>query len=324
MRIFTLFFFFLCLGANSSIVIASDYYERGESFISADHDNTIEAGEFYVDNNGVKIWYKVSGEGPVCIFPSAGWGPGSELYYNSMSELESFFTMIYLDTRGTGKSDRPPIETYTTKNILSDLEAVRKNIHSEEIWLIGHSKGGALVLNYAHGHPGKIRGIILIDASGGINTPPEIMQKMMMERQNESWFAAASEYFKREPRDEEDWITGTRAIMPMYFSSTVSFLKNKEEMMKTSLSYDAFLGQKYWYDCENNLQYILPKIDISVLIVVGMDDFICGPYVAKDLHFELNNSKLLPIKDAGHFPWMEQPDQFYEGVQRTLCSFLSQ
>ena len=227
MRIFTLFFFFLCLGANSSIVIASDYYERGESFISADHDNTIEAGEFYVDNNGVKIWYKVSGEGPVCIFPSAGWGPGSELYYNSMSELESFFTMIYVDTRGTGKSDRPPIETYTTKNILSDLEAVRKNIHSEEIWLIGHSKGGALVLNYAHGHPGKIRGIILIDASGGINTPPEIMQKMMMERQNESWFAAASEYFKREPRDEEDWITGTRAIMPMYFSSTVSFLKNK-------------------------------------------------------------------------------------------------
>lgn len=317
MKFFTIFFLFLCLGANSSKVIASDCYKRVESFISEDQENTIEHGEFYVDNNGVKIWYKVSGKGPVCIFPSAGWGPGSDLYYDSMSELESLFTVVYVDTRGTGKSDRPPLESYTTSNILSDLEAVHKQINADDIWLIGHSKGGAIVLNYAYQHRDDIKGIILINSSGRINTPNEKKQQMVMAKQNEPWFAAASEYLTREPLDEEDWITGIRALIPMYFSTTDSFLKSKEAMVKTSLSYEAYKGQNYWNDCENNLGHILSKIDIPVLIVVGMDDFICGPYVAKDLHFELKNSKLLPIKDAGHFPWMEQPDQFYEGVQRT-------
>ena len=278
----------------------------------------IDAGEFLVENNGLKIWYKVAGNGPVCIFPSPGWGPGCELYYNSIGKMEKMFTMVYVDTRGTGHSDRPKMEQYTTSNFLSDLESVRKDIHADKIWLMGHSKGGALVLNYAFQYKDNVNGIILIDASGGVNTPPEKMQNAIMQRQNEPWFASASKYFGREPQDEDDWITGTKTVMPMFFSTTKNFEKNKDILMQTSLSYDAFKGQKNWYDCENELESKLHKIDIPDLIVFGMEDFISDPYVAKYLHRELPNSKLLPIENAGHFPWMEQPELFFKGVKEFL------
>ena len=306
------------LAANLYIVHASNHSILDKIAASDIVKNKIDTGAFLVENNGVKIWYKVSGKGPICILPSPGWGPGCELYYNSLGKMEEFFTMVYVDTRGTGQSSRPELEQYTTTNFLLDIEAVRRDIHADKVWLMGHSKGGAIVLNYAFQNKDKVNGIVLIDASGGVNTPPEKVQEVMMQKQGEPWFASAAEYFSREPRDADDWIAGTQAVMPMFFSTTENFENNKEVVMQTSLSYDAFLGQKNWYDCENELKTKLPEIDIPVLIVVGMNDFICGAYVAKYLHRELPYSKLLPVEDAGHFPWMEQPELFFKGINEYL------
>ncbi len=300
--------------AHSLYLQAADYSGRTFNSIPSDLKNKIDAGAFFIENNGVKIWYKVSGNGPVCILPTPGWGPGSELYYKSMDKLEEIFTMVYIDIRGTGKSDRPTIEQYTTSNILSDLEAVRKKIKADKIWLMGHSKGGAIVLNYATQFKERVNGIILINSSGGVNTPSEVMQNTMNQKQNEPWYAAAKEYFYKEPSDEKDWITGIKTIMPIYFSTTENFEKSKHVLMNTTLSYDAFKAQEKWFDCENDLDPKLHTIDIPVLVIVGMDDFICGPYVANHLHSELPNSKLIPVENAGHFPWLEQPEIFFKAI----------
>lgn len=318
MKYLNAFLLIIFLVANFFSIHASSHSWIDKDSIPDIMKNKIDTGEFFIENNGLKIWYKVTGNGPVCILPSPGWGPGCELYYNSIGEMEKLFTMVYVDTRGTGHSDRPAMEQYTTSNFLLDLEAVRKDIQADKIWLMGHSKGGALVLNYAVQYKDKVNGIILINASGGVNTPPEKMQTVILQKQNEPWFASAAEYFSREPRDEDDWITGIKAVMPMFFSTTENFEKNKDVLMETSLSYEAFKGQKNWYDCENELDPKLHKIDIPVLVVVGMNDFICGPYVAKYLHRELPYSKLLPVEDAGHFPWMEQPELFFKGIKEFL------
>lgn len=84
------------------------------------------------------------------------------------------------------------------------------------------------------------------------------------------------------------------------------------------MSYQAFQGQDNWYDCEHELEPKLGSIDLPVLIVVGLDDFICGPYVATYLHRKLPFSKLLPIAYAGHFPWMEQAEDFFNGIRAFL------
>lgn len=280
--------------------------------------NQVKNGEFTVKVNGLKIWYKVSGKGPVCIFPTPGWGPSSDMYFNSLKELEDTFTMIYIDTRGSGRSEKPELEKYTTENFISDIDGVRKDIGVEKVWLMGHSKGGALVLQYAYNYKDHAKGLILLDASMGVNMPNEKRQKIVISKQNEPWFQKASGYFSREPKDEEDWKTGIQAVTPMFFYSTEGFEKSKEIIKTSSLSYHAFQGQKYWWDCETKMLPKLKDIQVPTLIVVGQGDFICGLYTSEYAHRKIPNSKLLVIEEAGHFPWMEQPKEFFTGLKEFL------
>jgi proline iminopeptidase len=62
----------------------------------------------------------------------------------------------------------------------------------------------------------------------------------------------------------------------------------------------------------------LPEIKAPTLIVVGTDDFICSPRQAERLHLGIARSKLLVIEKAGHFPWLEQPESFYDGLRQFL------
>jgi pimeloyl-ACP methyl ester carboxylesterase len=107
-------------------------------------------------------------------------------------------------------------------------------------------------------------------------------------------------------------------VMRMYFSTTESFEKCKAVLIETSFSFHAFQGQGNWFDCEHELGFKLNHIHLPVQVVVGMIDFICGPYVSTYLHSELPYSKLLIIENAGHFLWLEQPEYFYKGMREFL------
>ena len=61
----------------------------------------------FVSNDGLSLWYKVSGQGPALLVPTPGWGASSDQHMKSMTPLEKDFTVIYFDTRGSGRSEAP-------------------------------------------------------------------------------------------------------------------------------------------------------------------------------------------------------------------------
>src|SRR5262245_55475796 len=66
----------------------------------------VENGEFTAELNGLQLWYKVSGAGPVCLMPTPPWGASSVMCFRTLKPLEENFTVVYLDSRGTGRSQR--------------------------------------------------------------------------------------------------------------------------------------------------------------------------------------------------------------------------
>ena len=103
----------------------------------------LENGEFTARLNGLELWYKVSGAGPVCLFPAPGWGPSSDLYLRTLNPLENLFTIVYLDTRGSGRSQQPPQRMdYKYGQFSADLEALRLHLGQKQVWVMGHSMGG--------------------------------------------------------------------------------------------------------------------------------------------------------------------------------------
>jgi proline iminopeptidase len=120
------------------------------------------------------------------------------------------------------------------------------------------------------------------------------------------------------PATQEEFETHNRAILPFFFSSLKNLEKNREVFEKMTLSFHATMGRGQSDRSSTGLADLLPGMELPALIIVGEDDFICSPPAAEVLHREIPNSKLLIIENAGHFPWMEQPKQFFSGISAFL------
>ncbi|MBN2213058.1 MAG: alpha/beta hydrolase [Bacteroidales bacterium] len=307
------FLLVLCLFYNFNIT--QTFAGKGEH---SDSVQNISNGEFITRINGLKLWYKVSGNGPVCIMPSEGWGPGSDIYSESLKELEKIFTMVYLDTRGSGRSEDPEMEQYTLANFVSDIEGIRKHLGVKKTWLMGHSRAGVLILEYALTYPDKTNGIILINSAVGYILPPQELKRRVMAKEDEPWYQEATSYIGKKPENAEDLNKGMQKVMPFYFHSTANYEKNRELLKQQKLSFHAYLGQQNWWNADREVSSRLSEIETPVLIVVGINDFICSLDAAQYLHLELPGSKLLAIENAGHFPWLEQSYKFYKGIEKFL------
>ncbi|HMK39051.1 MAG TPA: alpha/beta hydrolase [Bacteroidota bacterium] len=281
-------------------------------------DTPAGEGEFTAEINGLKLWYKVSGRGPVCIFPTPGWGPSSELYYLKMKPLESLFTMIYLDTRGSGRSERPDPHAYSMHDFVADIEGLRRHVGVDSIWLMGHSDGGRMILNYAFEHRDRVKALILVDAPVQDTSHGREREKRMLLRKNEPWFDSAYSSFHRMPNTQEEFNRYIRAISPFFFTSIENLNRNRDVFDSLSLSFDAQRGEGLSDQSSADLRTFLPELKIPTLVIVGHDDFVCPPSASEYLHREIACSKLLILEHAGHFPWLEKPEEFFGGIQAIL------
>lgn len=275
--------------------------------------------------NGVKLRFKVAGTGPICIFQTPGWGPEIGLY-QGLSGFEDSFTMVYLDTRGSGGSERPDDSTFTYQNFAADVDGLRRFLGADEIFTMGHSFGGVLCLEHALRYPRSVAGMVLIDAVVAEVEEVQLDRQQRIEKmQGEAWFGDAMEAFGTVtgghiPQSDEEFGDLARRILPLYFVDQTARLRFQGEATKAVWSHDAYrgslnLGGRHELD---DLRPRLDEIDASALIFVGSEDFICGPIQSRWLNDGLKNSMLVEIKGTGHFPWLEKPEQFFSEAKNGL------
>jgi pimeloyl-ACP methyl ester carboxylesterase len=89
--------------------------------------------------------------------------------------LESSFTVVYYDPRGSGKSARPAQDTQMATLVMADdLEALRDYLGLERIAVLGHSHGGQIASAFAAKHPDRVSRLVLVTAVPPKNPTPEI------------------------------------------------------------------------------------------------------------------------------------------------------
>ena len=62
----------------------------------------------------------------------------------------------------------------------------------------------------------------------------------------------------------------------------------------------------------------LDEINIPTLIIHGAQDNLVPLNFTEEAHSKIKGSQLSIIKDAGHWPQREKPDEFYEIVSNFL------
>lgn len=125
-------------------------------------------GTRYAQNGDVNLAYQVVGEGPVDIVFVMGWVSHLEyfwkhhLFASFLRRLASFSRLILFDKRGTGLSDRVPLnELPTLEQRMEDLHAVMDAAGSERAFLFGVSEGGPMCALFAATYPERTAGLMM-------------------------------------------------------------------------------------------------------------------------------------------------------------------
>ena len=113
-------------------------------------------------------WQEI-GHGPIDLVFVMGWVSHLEWFWKHPSfasflkRLASFSRVILFDKRGTGLSDKVPVnELPTLETRMDDVRAVMEAAESERAVLCGVSEGGPLCTLFAATYPQKTIAIAMI------------------------------------------------------------------------------------------------------------------------------------------------------------------
>lgn len=285
--------------------------------------NKLVAGEHFAKVNGITMHYYVEGSGPVCLIPSPGWGISVD-YMRPITVLKKHFTVVCYDTRHTGKSSGPDdYSKYTGKYFSEDMDALRTFLGQQKVWIAGHSGGGFQVLRYGIYYTGNLNGIIAIDALAAADSTYLAEAHKQMQKRSEK------PYFTWKKANMVLGIDTTKRTLEEDLSQTFEFYFHDPSKMKMFPS-NYLLNDQVWdYTGKAELfgENLLPqlhKISVPVLVLAGDDDVVCDPISqAVRIYQRLPNASIAIFNNAGHCPWIEQPDAFNAACEAWLKEHLT-
>ena len=132
----------------------------------------------FANSAGVRIAYLERGDGPIDLVLAPGII--SHLHICShlppirdmMAALEAIAHVVVFDKRGQGLSD-PTLEAPTVEERSEDIGAVMDAAGLERAVLLGISEGGPTCVRFAHDHPERVQGLILVGTAASFAQRPD-------------------------------------------------------------------------------------------------------------------------------------------------------
>ena len=131
----------------------------------------------YFDNEGIKIYHEIEGNGPDLIMVH-GFAANIEVNWkntNWIKTLKDEYRMILIDCRGHGKSDKPTDPAQYGAKMTEDVIKLMDYLSIDKSNFIGYSMGGRITLNILLNEPHRFKSAIL----GGYVPSPSIQKQRM-------------------------------------------------------------------------------------------------------------------------------------------------
>lgn len=273
----------------------------------------------YTVINDCKLYYEVHGEGnrDTIFFIHGAPGLGdcrSDL--NAFSTLAEDYRLVFLDMRGSGRSEEKP--PYTHEQWTADIDSLRKQLGAEKIMIHGGSYGGFLSLEYVLRYPQHVSAVLLRDTAANqkynsISTEKALkadLPGVTEENLNRLWDGRVE--------SNEDMKEIFRAIQPLY---TYDYKEDAANEKIESIFYHyethnyAFSVNQPNYDIEAQLK----TIEVPVLISVGRTDWVTPVECSEVLHNEIPDSVLIIYEKSGHSPHIEENAHYLENMRKFIA-----
>ncbi len=211
------------------------------------------------------------------------------------------FHAIAWDARGYGDSDDYE-GALDFGDFAADLTRVVDHFGAPRAHLIGLSMGGVIALDFAERFPERVATLTLCDSMPGFGHLSEAQRAEFIRLRQEPLLAGG------EPREMAPAVARTlvsKHPRPGVFERLVASMSalHKQSYLKTiaaSVNYPR--------------RFDLESIAAPVHLVVGDEDRLTPPAVAREMARRIPGARLSTIEGAGHLSNMEQPGAFNRAV----------
>ena len=200
--------------------------------------------------------------------------------------------LILPDLRGHGESEATP-PPYTLVDLAEDLRQILDHLAIEQVILGGLSMGGYVALAFAGRYPERLRALLLLDTHPKAD-PPEVRKS----RAETAARARKEGVAALVPELTERFVKG-RDVEP----ETVALIRQ----MIASTSVEGMVGSLTAMAARPDSTPILDAITCPTLIVVGSEDQITPPAMAREMQAGIPGAELVEIPGAGHLAPLEAP-----------------
>ncbi len=201
------------------------------------------------------------------------------------------------------------------KNFVKDLEGIRKYFGIEKMNLLGHSWGGLVAMFYTIKYPENLKSLILSNPTPPTSDLRNASFKLMAERTSREDSIAQTKLIHSKKFAERDPKTMGNFFRLLFASSF--YHKSYIDSLTLHFPDDYSIKSKlinYLYKDSSIMNYDitdkLEKINCPVLIVSGDYDLMTQES-NNILQKNIKNSKLVILKNCGHFPFVEDKNEYF-------------
>ena len=275
----------------------------------------------YVDVGEVRLHAVVGGNGPPLLLIH-GWPETWYAWRLLMPALARDFTVVAVDQRGRGLSDRPA-GGYDTATLAGDMIGLMDALGHPRFALVGHDTGFAISYAIAADHGDRVERAALIDipgSPGAAPSPPVFVPGFINDR---LWHLP----FNRLDRINEQLVSGReRLFFNWEFDAAARKLPDEviDHYVAELTDPDALRASFEWYRAldstiAQDADRAKRRLTMPVLAIGGGLSF--GSHVADALRLVADDVHGVVLEGAGHFVMEEAPDELLAALDEFLASY---
>ncbi|MBS1811824.1 MAG: alpha/beta fold hydrolase [Acidobacteria bacterium] len=268
----------------------------------------------YVQSGDANIAYQVVGDGPIDLVFVMGWVSHLDYFWEDpsfayfLNRLASFSRLILFDKRGTGLSDRVPLNQLPTlEQRMEDVHAVLDAVGSERAVLCGVSEGGPMCSLFAATYPERTSALVMIGSYA-----------RRLQDVDYPWgpTAEAREHFFHEIIEHWGGPVGIEDRAPSLMHDE-GFRQWWSTYLRMGASPGAALALTKM-NAEIDIRPILPSIRVPTLVIHRTDDKCLrveeGQYMAN----LIPGAKFVELPGIDHLPFVGDQDSILDEVEEFL------
>jgi pimeloyl-ACP methyl ester carboxylesterase len=279
--------------------------------------------------NGIRQHAVIGGDGPPLLLVH-GWPENWYAWRLLMPTLARDFTVIAVDQRGIGLSDKPR-DGYDTATLANDLVGLMDELGHERFAVVGHDTGYTISYALAADHRDRVDRVALAEIPGPPGVDPEHEPELFLSEldNNRLWHIpfnrvddelivqmvsrSADDYYRYEYAIQGGGFTPPDDAIRYYIKL---FTRDREALRASFGLYRA------WDDTvAQNGARAESKLTLPVLAIGGGDSW--GQFAGLGMANAADDVQTVVIPNAGHWIAEQAPDQVLAALSAFLAPYLA-